>query len=66
MCDYCGIIWPRSKLRLDGAGRLVCKDEGPGLDYVTLQERDAVSRERIGREGNREAMGTNAESQVDI
>jgi hypothetical protein len=59
-------VWPRSKLRLDGAYRLVCPDEGPGDDYVTMTERAAENRERVGREGDREVEGSNAESVVDI
>lgn len=35
-CDYCGMMWKRSKLRKDGAGLFVCPQEGPGRDAVTL------------------------------
>lgn len=41
MCDYCGSIWYRSQLYKDGAGMLVCPDEGEGLDAVTLNELNA-------------------------
>jgi hypothetical protein len=39
-CDYCGVAWRRSQLRRDGAGLLVCPDEGPGEDAVTLSEKN--------------------------
>lgn len=41
-CDYCGVRWPRSKLRRDHAGLLVCPDEGTGLDRVALDEANAA------------------------
>lgn len=41
LCDYCGALWDRRKLRVDGAGRLVCPDEGPGRDGVTLSRLNA-------------------------
>jgi hypothetical protein len=40
-CAYCGVVWMRSKLRLDGAGNLVCPDEGEGRDAVTLSRLNA-------------------------
>ena len=41
MCDYCGVLWRRSQLRRDGAGHLVCPDEGDGRDSVTLDKLNA-------------------------
>lgn len=56
-CDICGVLWYRSQLRLDGAGRLVCPDEGPGLDEVTLAEMDADILARAAqRRGSREKL----------
>lgn len=43
-CDYCGVPWYRSQLRVDGAGKLYCPQEGDGLDAVTLNEIDAAER----------------------
>lgn len=37
-CDYCGMPWFRSQLRVDGAGLFVCPQEGRGRDAVTLTE----------------------------
>ena len=48
-CDYCGAKWRRSQLRRDGAGLLVCPDEGDGADTVTL--------DRMNAEGNRKPVG---------
>ena len=45
-CDICGVLWYRSQLRRDGAGRLVCPDEGDGLDAVTLSRLDAEALRR--------------------
>lgn len=42
MCDYCGVMWPRSKLRQDAARMWVCPDEGPGRDVVTLSRQQAM------------------------
>lgn len=42
MCDYCGIMWRRSQLRMDATGRLVCPDEGDGADAVTLAEENVA------------------------
>ena len=36
MCAFCGVVWYRSQLTMDGAGMLVCPDEGTGRDEVTL------------------------------
>lgn len=44
MCAHCGANWYRSQLREDGAGSLVCPDEGPGLDAVTLDAINAAYR----------------------
>ncbi len=41
-CDYCGVLWPRSRLRRDGAGLLSCPDEGDGRDSVTLSRLNAA------------------------
>lgn len=48
-CDYCGCPWPRSKLRRDGAGRLACPQEGPGLSTVELAKAEA---EFLAQAGN--------------
>jgi hypothetical protein len=47
-CDYCGVRWRRSQLRMDRSGLLVCPDEGPGLDAVTLSEGNAALSRRRG------------------
>ena len=36
MCSYCGAVYLRSELWVDAAGRLNCRDEGNGLDEVSL------------------------------
>lgn len=41
-CDYCGVPWYRSQMRIDRGGKLYCPDEGNGLDAVALTERDAA------------------------
>lgn len=46
MCDYCGVNWYRSQLYRDASGFLVCPDEGPGLDAVTLDQENAAYRPR--------------------
>lgn len=48
MCDYCGAHWRRSQLRVDGAGFLVCPDEGQGRDTVTLDLLNADSDANYG------------------
>ena len=40
-CAFCGVKWRRSELRRDTAGRLVCPDEGDGLDEVILTQMNA-------------------------
>ena len=42
VCAYCSTPFPRSKLRRDGAGLLVCPTHGDGLDKVTLAELNAA------------------------
>ncbi len=49
-CDYCGVAWPRKQLRTDGAGKLVCPDEGAGLDQVTLRREEAARARQIAGE----------------
>lgn len=51
MCDYCGVMWPRSRLYRDGSGLLVCPHEGLGKDLVTLSEENAraASEDRMIR-----------------
>ena len=47
-CDICGALWRRSQLRRDGEGRLVCPDEGDGLDARTLDaQNEAYARARL-------------------
>lgn len=46
MCDYCGVMWPRSKLWRDRAGNLVCPQEGLGADAVTLAMENAQGARR--------------------
>lgn len=41
-CDFCGVPWPRSQLRVDGSGLYVCPDEGDGDDAVTLSDDNAA------------------------
>jgi hypothetical protein len=43
MCDYCGVYWYRSQLRLDAAGFLACPDDQKGRDVVTLARENASS-----------------------
>jgi hypothetical protein len=43
MCDYCGVYWYRSKMRLDAAGYLACPDDQKGLDVVSLARGNAAS-----------------------
>lgn len=43
ICEICGVAWLRSQLREDSVGRLVCPDEGYGLDEVELAEADAAA-----------------------
>lgn len=45
-CDYCGVAWPRNRLRRDRAGKLTCPDEGRGLDLTSLDEGNALSASR--------------------
>jgi hypothetical protein len=42
-CDYCGVSWPRFKLRRDGAGLFACPDEGDGRDARTLDRLNAAT-----------------------
>lgn len=44
MCAICGVVWPRSQMRPDGSGQLVCPDEGSGLDTATLDRLNARKR----------------------
>ena len=37
MCSYCGMAYPRSQLKVDGAGLWVCKEDEGG-DVVSLTE----------------------------
>lgn len=37
-CDYCGAMWPLSKLVRDQANLLRCPQEGPGPDAVELSK----------------------------
>lgn len=53
-CDYCNVMWRRSQLRRDGAGLLVCPDEGDGRDAVTLSELNAA-----GAQAQRGPVSTN-------
>lgn len=46
-CDICGVLWPRSQLRTDASGSLVCPDEGSGLDEVALAKADARALQRF-------------------
>lgn len=45
LCDYCGTVFYRSKLRRDGSGKLFCPDEGEGKDAVTLSQESAQENE---------------------
>lgn len=53
-CDYCGVAWPRNKLRRDRSGHLFCPDEGCGADRTALDEGNALgaSRKRPGVYGD--------------
>jgi len=52
-CDICGVLWPRSKLRADRSGSLVCPDDREGLDEVALAEADARILERAAARRSR-------------
>jgi hypothetical protein len=43
MCDYCGVMWQRSKLFRDEAGLLCCPDEGDGKTGTELSRLNAES-----------------------
>lgn len=54
-CAFCGVLWPRSKLRRDADGKLYCPDEGDGecqgeLDQGNLSGRMAAAQ-RSARRG---------------
>ena len=51
-CDYCGVKWRRSQLRVDGSGLFVCPDEGPGLDNLTLEEGNQDLTPEYGNNGS--------------
>jgi hypothetical protein len=46
-CAICGVKWRFSQLRRDGCGRLVCPDEGDGLDEKTLNRINAEMGRRV-------------------
>jgi len=46
-CSYCGVLYPRSKLRRDRAGLLACPKDRGG-DVVTLSEGNAQAAQRYG------------------
>lgn len=52
MCSYCGVPWPRSRLRKDGGGKLACPDEGRGLSVFEAQQEDAASAAGLGQRKN--------------
>jgi photosystem II stability/assembly factor-like uncharacterized protein len=64
-CDYCGAMWRRSQLRIDGAGLLACPDEGPGADSVTLDKINAANATRY-RSKSSSRGGTYAERAYDF
>lgn len=41
MCDYCGVYWMRSRMRLDASGYYACPDDQSGRDAVTLSRQNA-------------------------
>lgn len=43
MCAYCGVVWYKSRLKMDRSGNLYCPDEGNGRDAVTLSEGNAAA-----------------------
>ena len=47
MCDYCGVMWRRSKLWRDASGLLVCPDEGNGRSAVLLSNLEAQAAAEI-------------------
>jgi hypothetical protein len=49
MCDYCGVMWRRSQLHRNQAGRLACPDDIKGEDEVALTEANAMSAGRERR-----------------
>ena len=48
LCDLCGVMWHRSKMRKDAAGRLRCPDDIRGRDPVTLARLNAEAAARDG------------------
>jgi hypothetical protein len=49
-CSYCGVVWPRNKLKRDAAGLYACPDDWSGRDIVTLSRLNAeASRNRRER-----------------
>ncbi len=44
MCSVCGVVWPRSRMRYDGSGQLICPDEGNGRDATALDRAQARIR----------------------
>ena len=57
-CEICGVVWRRSELHEDGVGRLICPDEGDGLDEFTLAEESAEDlRQFLNRERVQENRG---------
>ena len=49
-CDYCGMAWRRSQLRIDGSGLYVCPDD-EGTDTVTLTETNLALTPEAGNRG---------------
>jgi len=41
-CDYCGVKWHRSELKLDAAGLLACPDDAEGRVAVDLDRENAA------------------------
>lgn len=49
-CDFCGVRWRRSQLRVDEDGRLRCPDEGDGMSASAQAKEEArASKEKSER-----------------
>lgn len=62
-CSYCGVLYRRSQLVRDGAGLLVCPEEGPGLDVVTLTQ-ESADNVRVPENYERDAPGVQRDTMV--
>ncbi len=63
LCDLCGVMWYRSQMFKDAAGRLRCPDDAAGRDPVTLSRLNAEAAKlnryptRVRDGGNFDVIG---------